>query len=68
MKNREIINRRLEKVDGMLTKLAYYMSRNEISREDYITVINEAKELIGEAKSFVEQEPLSPNEINNLGR
>lgn len=65
MKNRETILRRLEKLDGNLSKLNFLLSRDNSSREDFQDVINQSKELIDETKSFIDQEPQTPNELNN---
>jgi len=63
MKNREIIMRRLEHVESNMTKLDFILKRQG-SREEFETVIFDTKEYINDVKAFVQQEPLSPGEIN----
>jgi hypothetical protein len=64
MKNREIIMRRLEHIESNMTKLDFILKRQG-SREEFETVIFDTKEYINDAKAFVQQEPLSPGEINS---
>ena len=63
MKNREIIMRRLERADGEVEKLRMMMNRGG-SREQAEEIIITLREAIDDAKSFVQQEPLGPGEIN----
>lgn len=63
MKNRNIIMRRLEKAEGEIEKLYIFLNRGG-SREQVIDVLVSLKEALDDAKAFVQQEPLGPNEIN----
>ena len=63
MKNREIIMRKLEHIESNMTKLDFILKRQG-SREEFETVIFDTKEYINDVKAFVQQEPLSPGEIN----
>jgi hypothetical protein len=63
MKNREIIMRRLERIESNMSKLDLILKRQG-SREEFEEIIADTKEHINDAKSFVQQEPLSPGEIN----
>jgi len=65
MKNREIIMRRLEKADGQVEKLYLFLQRGG-TKEQVQEVLITLREAIDDAKVFVQQEPLSPNEINNF--
>lgn len=65
MKNREIIMRRLEKVEGDLEKIYFFLHRGG-SKEQVEEVLNNMKESLDDAKSFIQQEPISPGEINNF--
>ena len=62
MKNREIIMRRMERVEGMIEKLQLALRRGDWNTVDEI--IQDIRENLGDAKAFVQQEPLSPGEIN----
>jgi competence protein ComGF len=63
MKNREIIMRRLEKAEGNIAKLFLILQRAG-SRDEFEIFLRDTQEVLQDAKSFVQQEPLGPNEIN----
>jgi hypothetical protein len=63
MKNREIIMRRLERAEGGLEKIHFFLNRGG-SREQVEEVLTMIREDISDAKAFVQQEPTSPGEIN----
>ena len=65
MKNREIIMRRLERAEGQIEKMYFFLQRGGTTEQvqEVLTVFREA---IDDAKVFVQQEPLGPNEINNI--
>jgi hypothetical protein len=65
MKNREIIMRRLERAEGEVGKLHMMLNRGG-SREQVEEVLITLRESIDDAKSFIQQEPLSPGEINRF--
>jgi hypothetical protein len=64
MKNREIIMRRLETIESNTSKLDFILKRQG-SREEFEDVIADIRDKVNEAKAFVQQEPLSPGEINS---
>jgi len=63
MKNRDIIMRRLERAEGNVEKLYLYLNRGS-SREQVEEVLLNLRESLQDAKSFIQQEPLSPGEVN----
>jgi hypothetical protein len=65
MKNREIIMRRLERAEGQIEKMYFFLQRGGTTEQvqEVLTVLRES---ISDAKSFVQQEHLGPNEINNI--
>ena len=65
MKNREIIMRRLERAEGQIEKLYLFLQRDG-TQEQVQEVLVTLKETIDDAKVFIQQELLSPNEINNF--
>jgi hypothetical protein len=65
MKNREIIMRRLEKAEGEVEKLYFFLNRGG-AREQVDEVLITLRESIDDAKAFVQQEPLGPGEINQF--
>jgi hypothetical protein len=62
MKHREIIMRRLERVEGGIEKLQLALRQGNWTMVD--EMIQEMRDNINDAKSFVQQEPLSPGEVN----
>jgi hypothetical protein len=63
MKNRNIIMRRLERAEGEIEKIYFFLNRGG-SREQVVEVLTTLKETLDDVKAFVQQEPLAPNEIN----
>jgi len=63
MKNRDIITRRLEKMEGNIEKM-YFILQRQGTREQFEENLQELRELVSETKMFIDQEPFSPNEIN----
>jgi hypothetical protein len=63
MKNREIIMRRLERAEGEVEKINFFLNRGG-SREQVEEVLITLREAIDDAKAFIQQEPLGPGEIN----
>lgn len=64
MVNREIIRRKLEKLESNLSKLDFLVKRKG-SIEDFLHTTDEMKILVEEIKAFIEYEPRSANEINS---
>lgn len=65
MKNREIIMRRLERAEGEIGKINMMLNRGG-SREQVEESLIVLRESIDDAKAFIQQEPLSPGEINRF--
>jgi hypothetical protein len=65
MKNREIIMRRLERAEGEVEKLYFFLNRGG-AREQVEEVLITLRESLDDAKAFIQQEPLGPGEINNF--
>lgn len=53
----------MERVEGGIEKLHLALRRNDWNTVDEI--MQDMRENIGDAKAFIQQEPLSPGEINN---
>jgi hypothetical protein len=62
MKNRDIIMRRMERVEGMIEKLQLALRQG--NWEAVNDIIQDMRDNINDAKAFVQQEPLGPGEIN----
>ena len=63
MKNREIIMRRMERVEGMIEKLQLALRQG--NWEAVNDIIQDMRDNLNDAKAFIQQEPLSPGEVNN---
>ena len=64
MKNREFIMRRMERVEGGIEKLQLALRRADWNAVNEI--LQEMRENINDAKSFIQKEPLGPGEINSF--
>jgi hypothetical protein len=64
MKNREIIMRRMERVESGIEKLQLALRQGNWVVVDEI--LQEMRDNINDAKSFVQQEPLGPGEVNQF--
>ena len=65
MRNRELINRKLENLESNLAKMNFMLKRQS-SVEEFNVIVENSRELIETIKSFVSMEPMSPNEINKV--
>lgn len=65
MRNRDIIVRQLELLEGKLNTLKHIVNTQSPISE-YYSVLNSANEILEEVKSYVEVEDLSSNEINRI--
>jgi hypothetical protein len=63
MVNREIIRRKMEKLESNLTRLDFIFKRSG-DLDEYLTVTAEMKQLVDEVKSYIEYEPRTGNELN----
>lgn len=64
MKYRNRTNSQLDKLDGVLQNLDRIVNRQE-PVEVFRANVQKARDIVGEVRSIVEAEPLSPNEINH---
>ena len=55
--------RRLERAEGEVQKIHFFLNRGG-SREQVEEVLITLRESLDDAKSFLQQEPLGPGEIN----
>ena len=63
MRNREIFNRKLENLESNLTKMSYLL-RRQGTKDEYDDMITACRDLIEQMKSYINMEPVTPNEIN----
>lgn len=64
MVNREIIRRKLEKLESNLGKLDFLVKRGG-NVEDFLQTTDDMKSLVEELKAYIEYEPRSANELNS---
>tara|TARA_B100000282_G_scaffold118993_1_gene84813 strand:- start:590 stop:793 length:204 start_codon:yes stop_codon:yes gene_type:complete len=67
MRNRNLLNRKLDSLDHTLITLKRIVNTQE-SIESYKVNINKAQALVEDVKSMIESEPFSPEERNSAIR
>lgn len=63
MQHREIITRKLEKVEGNISKLESLLSRGG-NPNDFMNILNQTRETIQDVKDYVQREPRTSGEFN----
>lgn len=61
MRYRELTTRKLENIEAQMKNLKFLVNRGG-TQEDFIKTIEHTEEIIAEAKSLIQQEPLSHDE------
>jgi len=62
MRNRELLNRKIEKIEGNCKQLLFIVSRGE-SIDTYKNIIAQTEEILAEIKNLVAMEPMGSDEI-----
>lgn len=65
MRNRNLVNKKLENLESTLTNLRRIVNTQE-PIEVYKVNINKALGLVDELRDMIEGEPMSPNEVNRF--
>ena len=63
MKARELVNKRIDQVEGKLKTLTFMINRGSNVRE-FRQEIRNAEEILEDLRAILEREPRTPNEIN----
>jgi len=63
MQHREIITRKLEKVEGNISKLESLLSRGG-NTNDFMIILSQTRETIQDVKDYVQREPRTSGEFN----
>ena len=63
MKARELVNKRIDQVEGKLKSLNLMVSRGSNVRE-FRQEIKNTEEILEDLRAILEREPRTPNEIN----
>ena len=61
MRYRELTTRKLENVEGQLKALRFMVNRGA-SIDEFLKTLEHVEEIISDAKSLIQQEPLSADE------
>lgn len=65
MRNRNLLNRKVESLESTLTNLRRIVNTQQ-PIETYIVNIGKAAALVEDIRDMIEQEPMSPNELNRF--
>lgn len=65
MRNRNLLNRKLDNLEATLITLQQIVNRQS-PIETYKVNINKAQGLVEDIKDMVEREPMSPGEMNKI--
>ena len=63
MKARELVNKRIDQVEGKLKTLTFMVNRGSNVRE-FRQEIRNIEEILEDLRAILEREPRTPNEIN----
>ena len=63
MRNRELVLSKLDTLESNMNKLQFMVNRQS-PIEDYMTTIESCRDVLEQLKSFIAQQPFSPDEIN----
>jgi hypothetical protein len=62
MRNRNLINKKLENIENKFEVLRWQVTNSQ-NVQDFVNVIQEGKNVIQELKNLIENEPVSPDEM-----
>jgi hypothetical protein len=65
MKNRNLIIRRIEQLEGNFKTLHFLCTRGG-KIEDFVSKIKDSEEILSDLKAYIEREPLGPSELNKI--
>jgi hypothetical protein len=63
MRNRELVLNKLDTLESNMNKLQFMVNRQS-PVEDFLSTIETSRDILEQLKSFVHQQPFSPEEIN----
>ena len=63
MRNRELVLSKLDTLESNMNKLQFMVNRQSPT-EDYIATIEHSRDILEQLKSFIAQQPFSPDEMN----
>ena len=65
MRNRELVLNKLDTLESNMNKLQFMVNRQS-PVEDFLSTIETSRDILEQLKSFVHQQPFSPEEINPI--
>jgi hypothetical protein len=65
MRNRELLLNKLDTLESNMNKLQFMVNRQS-PVEDFLSTIETSRDILEQLKSFVHQQPFSPEEINPI--
>lgn len=63
MRNRELFLNKLDTLESNMNKLQFMVNRQS-PVEDFLSTVENSRDILEQLKSFVAQQPFSPEEIN----
>jgi hypothetical protein len=64
MRNKELVNRKLEQIDGQLQTIKVMVTRSTTTVQDIHETIAKCEDLVNQVKSMVDREPMSGQDVN----
>lgn len=63
MRNRELVLSKLDTLESNMNKLQFMVNRQSPT-EDFLSTVEHSRDILEQLKSFIAQQPFSPDEIN----
>ena len=65
MRNRELFLNKLDALESNMNKLQFMVNRQS-PIEDFLSTVENSRDILEQLKSFIAQQPFSPEEINTI--
>jgi hypothetical protein len=63
MRNRELVLSKLDTLESNMNKLQFMVNRQSPT-EDFLSTVEHSRDILEQLKSFIAQQPFSPDEMN----
>lgn len=63
MRNRELVLSKLDTLESNMNKLQFMVNRQSPT-EDFLLTVEHSRDILEQLKSFIAQQPFSPDEMN----
>jgi uncharacterized protein YqcC (DUF446 family) len=64
MRNRELVLSKLDTLESNMNKLQFMVNRQSPT-EDFLSTVEHSRDILEQLKSFIAQQPFSPDEMNS---